>query len=446
MERMNNMINEWGSFSVGTWDIPKMGLLVFIIALTLVLILNYMLRKFLNKRKDVTGEIETIYNSIYFFQKLIVAIVIIVLGVNLLNINSDYVTIISGIIITAVMFASVKSLNNFVAGIYLTVTRPFVIGDFVNVKNVEGLVIEITLNYTKIRHKDASITSIPNLICLKSNIVNYTISIKSFQKRIEKLERNIMVKNIRLGSENSSKLRQTIQKLDEELLDTNTTLNEIISFQENFLKKKKDEKSAIQRKKTKAQQKRKAKLEKKMKDTLNSVKDLFDQEDEKEKSYQESVKQVQMKKKKVKSVPETEVKKNLEQLNQARQDANEKFDQNNKDLVKKEFAELQESITDAKYQDKKAKYAHEHSQYVDEDKIIRFTFVLSLEKKPLWNAKCLDEVCGRWKAEFEITPAWCITGIGGRMDYQFTIITPDPYDIIHYYDEFVKDVYKTVYA
>ncbi len=483
-ESFNEFLYRMGSFSLGSWEIPVLGGIIFLVASAVLIIANYFLRNFIKNKRVGSREIENIYNSIYFFQRLVVAIIIIILAVNLLNISSDYVTILSGIVITAVMFASVKALNNFVAGIYITITRPFGVGDYIDVGGVEGLVTEITLNYTKILHKDASITHIPNLVCLNSRIINYTLSIEAFQDRIRKLEHNIMIKNIRLVEDNNPKLRLTIQKMDEELEDMRKTLEEIKQFRKDYKKRRqKEEEKDLKRKRKELE-----KYEKKAKKAFKMMRSWFEIEKEKEQAYQKEVKQIkdEIPAKKIskktsklrrKKITSTEVKDNLQKMKDAQDRVSKEASGNQtrktQEEIKKQFTELQDSLIKEEqqiqrdYEDEKnpmsesgnqksniiqknpkevSKKLQKHSAYVDEDKIIRYTFVLSLEKHHTWNSKCLDEVCQRWKDEFEVTPSWCVTGIGGRINYQFTIITPDPYDIIHFYDQFVKDVYTTVYA
>ena len=388
-------LNNMGTFSIGSWEVPTLGLILFLVITAVLLFVNLLVKNVIKEKRNSSRKVENIYSSVYFFQRLILAIIIIILAVNLLNISSDYVTIVSSIIITAVMFASVKALNNFVAGIYITLTRPFVVGDFINVGGVEGLVLEITLNYTIIRHKDASVTSIPNLVCLKSNIINFTLSIEAFQERIKKLEINILIKNVHLVKDMNPKLRLTIKRMNDELKDMQKTLDEIHVFQKKYLKKQKEQKM------TRKDQKDREEIDnKEIKKLIGIVKDWTDEE---------------------------EVDNGISEKKKANTE------------IKQKFVEIQEQSNIGKVK------SQNHSEYVDEDKIIRYTFVQSLEKTHIWNSKCLDEVCERWKDEFEVTPSWCVTGIGGRINYQFTIITPDPYDIIHFYDAFVKDIYTTVY-
>jgi len=73
----------------------------------------------------------------------------------------------------AVGFASTRTLGNFTAGLFVFVTRPFQVNDYVRIDNVEGVVEEITFNYTKILTPSNTLVYISNLKILDQNIVNY---------------------------------------------------------------------------------------------------------------------------------------------------------------------------------------------------------------------------------------------------------------------------------
>ncbi len=74
----------------------------------------------------------------------------------------------------ALGFASQKTLGNFLAGLFLLAARPFKVGDYVRLGLVEGVVQEVTLNYTKVLTIGNNTVSISNLQILDRDITNYT--------------------------------------------------------------------------------------------------------------------------------------------------------------------------------------------------------------------------------------------------------------------------------
>jgi len=73
----------------------------------------------------------------------------------------------------AIGFASQRTLGNSMAGLFIFITRPFRVNDYVRVDNVEGIVNEITFNYTKILTRSNTLVFISNLKILDQNVVNY---------------------------------------------------------------------------------------------------------------------------------------------------------------------------------------------------------------------------------------------------------------------------------
>jgi len=73
----------------------------------------------------------------------------------------------------AVGFASSRTIGNFIAGLFVLFLRPFRVRDYVRIGNVEGIVEEITINYTKIRTQSNTTVLISNQRTLDQDIINY---------------------------------------------------------------------------------------------------------------------------------------------------------------------------------------------------------------------------------------------------------------------------------
>ncbi len=82
---------------------------------------------------------------------------------------------ISAIAGAALGFASQKTLGNFLAGLFLLAARPFKVGDYVRLGTVEGVVQEVTINYTKVLTIGNNTVSISNLQILDREITNYVL-------------------------------------------------------------------------------------------------------------------------------------------------------------------------------------------------------------------------------------------------------------------------------
>jgi small-conductance mechanosensitive channel len=89
------------------------------------------------------------------------------------GLQPEWIVSISAIGGAALGFASQKTLGNFMAGLFLLAARPFKAGDYVRIGTVEGIVQEVTLNYTKVLTIGNNTVSISNLQILDRDITNY---------------------------------------------------------------------------------------------------------------------------------------------------------------------------------------------------------------------------------------------------------------------------------
>ena len=82
---------------------------------------------------------------------------------------------------TAIGFASSSTIGNFISGLYLLVTNPFSVGDYVILPNlkVEGIVEEISINYTTILTPEGVHVLVTNQKLLGTIIKNTEITIPS---------------------------------------------------------------------------------------------------------------------------------------------------------------------------------------------------------------------------------------------------------------------------
>ena len=94
------------------------------------------------------------------------------------GLQPEWILSISAIAGAAVGFASQKTLGNFIAGLSLLAARPFRVGDYVRIGAVEGIVQEVTLNYTKVLTIGNNTVSISNLQILERDITNYAYESK----------------------------------------------------------------------------------------------------------------------------------------------------------------------------------------------------------------------------------------------------------------------------
>ncbi|MFX0103233.1 MAG: mechanosensitive ion channel family protein [Candidatus Hodarchaeota archaeon] len=117
-------------------------------------------------------------NGIMYFLRIISGFIILFVGLSyfgVLDKNStlSFTTIFS----TAIGFSSAIAIGNLVAGFYLIASRPYRVGDYVQIGDVEGYVTEIGLNYTKVLDATKNISiRIPNKVTMNENLFIYKLN------------------------------------------------------------------------------------------------------------------------------------------------------------------------------------------------------------------------------------------------------------------------------
>jgi len=124
-----------------------------------------------SKRLRLEPHVENIF-------KLTARIIIFAVGIvallSLFGLPTEWFVGVSALTGAAIGFASTQTVGNFLAGLYIMISRPFMIRDYVKIGDIEGEVREITINYTKIYTPTYNIMEVPNRKVLDSTILNYS--------------------------------------------------------------------------------------------------------------------------------------------------------------------------------------------------------------------------------------------------------------------------------
>jgi len=108
-------------------------------------------------------------------KKLAKASVVVIGGVIILsNFGIDVLPLIAGLGIggLAIAFAAQKTVEDMFGGISIFTSKPFTVGDAVNVSGVEGTVDLVGIRNTRIKDWDGRINTIPNSKVVQNNILN----------------------------------------------------------------------------------------------------------------------------------------------------------------------------------------------------------------------------------------------------------------------------------
>ncbi len=168
MEKLHEILD----YSVGTFTVGKIlaAVVVFVICyLAMRLLLRLLERVFARVTMDATLQkiLKAVIRLVLWF--VTAMIVIETLGVSVTSLLAAF-----SVVGLAASLAVQDSLSNCASGIMLLVTKPFKIGDYVDIDDVSGTVEMIHLIHTRITTIDNKMIYVPNSKITATKIVNYT--------------------------------------------------------------------------------------------------------------------------------------------------------------------------------------------------------------------------------------------------------------------------------
>ena len=111
-----------------------------------------------------------------FLSKILAGFMIIFYITFFFNLSPAILIIFSTVILTVISLSSIQIINNLIGGLIIILfLKPYKVYDYIAISGMEGVVIEMSLNYTKIKSIDGNYILIPNRNILKSDITNFTI-------------------------------------------------------------------------------------------------------------------------------------------------------------------------------------------------------------------------------------------------------------------------------
>ena len=168
-DKINELLNTVGEYGLKTL-LPAAVILV--VGLLAIRIVNTLVRKVLN-----TSKLEKAAHSL--ITSLVGAVLYILLGLMVasrLGIDVTGIIALASVLSLAVSLAVQNMLANVIGGFTLLYTQPFHSGDYVEVGQEAGTVMEIGMAYTKLQTPDNKMISIPNATVVAGDIVNYSIT------------------------------------------------------------------------------------------------------------------------------------------------------------------------------------------------------------------------------------------------------------------------------
>lgn len=161
--------------SIGTFKLDIISILIFII----VLLISYFLAKILSRilRKDILNKTSLdsgVKDSIVKIIKYVIVISGIFVSLQVLGINLSSLAIFAGILSLGIGFGLQNVISNFVSGIILLFERPIIVGDYIEVTGLEGVVTKIRIRSTTITTRNNISVIVPNSNFITQNVINWS--------------------------------------------------------------------------------------------------------------------------------------------------------------------------------------------------------------------------------------------------------------------------------
>ena len=168
MDKISEILN----YSVGNFTVGKIlsAVVVFVVC---YLILRVMMRLFTRILSRVNMD-ETLRKILLAVIKLILYFLLAMVVIDTLGVSVTSLLAAFSVVGLAASLAVQDSLSNLASGIMLLVTKPFKIGDYVEIDDVSGTVKMISLIHTRITTIDNKMIYVPNSKIIATKIVNYT--------------------------------------------------------------------------------------------------------------------------------------------------------------------------------------------------------------------------------------------------------------------------------
>jgi hypothetical protein len=151
-----------------TWGMILSVIVIVVVAAALERLITRYLRRFA-KRARLAPHVA---NGLALTFRILILIGAVAALVRIGGVSTDLFLAFSAFGGAAVGLASTQTIGNFIAGLYLLATRPFKVGDYVRLGTVEGVVQEITINYTKVLTLGNNIVVISNLQVMGRDMTN----------------------------------------------------------------------------------------------------------------------------------------------------------------------------------------------------------------------------------------------------------------------------------
>lgn len=168
----DQIITQMISWSLDAGKHILVALVVYLIGHYLIKLLNYLLARFLERRK-VEISVQTFVRS---FVSILLQVLLIISVVGALGVNTTSFAALLASFGVAIGMALSGNLQNFAGGIIILFLKPYKVGDWVEAQGTSGAVQAIQIFHTILLTADGKLIYVPNGAMSSGTITNYTLT------------------------------------------------------------------------------------------------------------------------------------------------------------------------------------------------------------------------------------------------------------------------------
>ena len=168
----DQVITQMISWSLDAGKHILVALVVYLIGHYLIKLLNYLLARFLERRK-VEISVQTFVRS---FVSILLQVLLIISVVGALGVNTTSFAALLASFGVAIGMALSGNLQNFAGGIIILFLKPYKVGDWVEAQGTSGAVQAIQIFHTILLTADGKLIYVPNGAMSSGTITNYTLT------------------------------------------------------------------------------------------------------------------------------------------------------------------------------------------------------------------------------------------------------------------------------
>lgn len=194
MQDLFTSLEEYYDFLVTQWNTLPDYVPIIVYGILYLFLLFFTLRI---SRLAIDRYSDKLTDSTHHSLRTLVRFMVFILfGVGFLNQFPQFsgsIIGLSALLGTAIGFASTQTIGNMISGIYLMISRPFLVGDYVILPKMgfEGIVQEISINYTKLVLPNGTSTIITNRALLNTPVTNTRLEIVADEpQEVKEKEKN----------------------------------------------------------------------------------------------------------------------------------------------------------------------------------------------------------------------------------------------------------------